>query len=100
MINIAQKFHRVADRSRFYFDVRDGTVEQHLSNGDVEVIPPSNCNGKSVSNLLIASREEGPQHKMVIGQSRHGKSASHITKKSGPSGKAGSPLLAWLLSRR
>jgi hypothetical protein len=90
--------------STFYIDVRDGTLEQHLSSGEVRTFPPAS--GKSVSSLMIAARDDNPQHKMIFGSTRDGMSAgmcairSRDTGEARQSRKTGSRLLASLLSRQ
>lgn len=87
--------------STFYIDVRDGTLEQHLSSGEVRTFPPSS--GKSVSNLMTASRDENPQHKAIYGSTRAGMSAAFRSLNSREARQPSpmcSRLLASLMSRR
>lgn len=88
--------------SAFYIDMRDGTLEQHLSDGEVRTFPPSN--GKSVSPLVTAVLRDGNdvQHMAIVGSTRAGMSTCLPLASSparSPSGKC-SRLLATLLSRR
>lgn len=80
----------------FYMDVRDGTVEQHLSNGEVRTFPPSN--GKSVSPLMVELHEA--RHTAILGATRDGMSALRPREANEPRQPNGSRLLASLLSRQ
>lgn len=80
----------------FYMDVRDGTVEQHLSNGEVRTYPPSN--GKSVSPLMVELHEA--RHTVSLGATRDGMSTLRPREVSAPRQPKTSGLLASLLSRQ
>jgi hypothetical protein len=80
----------------FYMDVRDGTVEQHLNNGEVRTFPPSN--GKSVSPLMVELHDA--QHTAILGATRDGMSAFQPREANEPGQPKGSRLLASLMSRQ
>ncbi len=84
--------------STFYINMRDGTVEQHLSSGQVRTFPPSS--GKSVSSLA-ALYGENARHRAIVGSTRGGMSAflTLASRKACQPSSACSRLLASLLSR-
>jgi hypothetical protein len=84
--------------SAFYIDMRDGTVEQHLSSGEVRTFPLSS--GKSVSGLTALYRENA-RHRAIVGSTRGGMSAflTLASRKARQPRGACSRLLVSLLSR-
>ncbi|GAB6849163.1 hypothetical protein JCM10599A_29670 [Paraburkholderia kururiensis] len=80
----------------FFLDVRDGTLEQHLANGEVRTFPPAN--GKSVSPLMVELHAS--RHTVPPATTRDGMSALRRRGASEPRQRAGSRLLASLLSRQ
>ncbi|WP_325086037.1 hypothetical protein [Burkholderia contaminans] len=89
------------NKPTLHIDVRDATLEQHVSNGEITTIPPTG--GESVSSLMSTCRDSDPQHKLVFGSTRAGMSAAYRSLGSDEkrsSRKPASRLLAKLLSRQ
>ena len=86
----------------FCMDMRDGTIEQHLSNGEVRVFPPTSGSGKTVLSRQLMAHDA--QHTAIMGATRDGMSMSAFrSRDSGESCqpvKKGSRLLGSLLSRQ
>jgi hypothetical protein len=85
--------------SAFYIDIRDGTVEQHLSSGEVRTFPPSD--GKTSSSLTLLC-DENARHRAITGSTRGSMSTFlRLTScKARQPGTECSRLLVSLLSRR